>query len=507
MGIEPHSIGIVRQRQLSDFLNAELLHTLGAYRLAVERFETLEGELGKDPAEEILADACERGATCNEALQVKLNHPDFARHPSPEVPPAFVPDVFLLESIADFYDVAIAALRFDGSSGAEPAHRLGEILAIPHDPERQGVHLDGAQLASLRRGRVLRMEDRLQRVENIFAEPSTPTVKRARSEVPSKGHFAAILEDNIQGHRKLYITILRAMCEAHAWMHRAEHLRAQDFGEMFTSIPGTYVETQRMLRYSLALNTFVFTAARTVPWAFAEDKDERELVINACRENCDKLTPTYCMWTATQFSLLALHRRAFTAWTMGKHDRAYRDFYKLTRLLRWHRAPVEHRAVRVPGTKTFIEGMTGMAELHIGRIYRGQHAYHIALKYFKRASGRLKEWEKHPEVGQIVINSQWRISLSLNQAKAHYELGHVKQSLLHYARAWRAFLLLADSESHATANVDVVKGFIEWIETVVNEPALSRYEPVAIWNQWSSSSRRCVVQSTWSCLQLKSSCG
>jgi hypothetical protein len=45
-----------------------------------------------------------------------------------------------------------------------------------------------------------------------------------------------------------------------------------------------------------------------------------------------------------------------------------------------------------------------------------------------------------------------------------------------YARAWRAFLCLADSESHATANIDIVNEFIDWLEPIVEESEMSRVE-------------------------------
>lgn len=492
--VKPHNDGIQRQRQLSDFLYAELLHTLGSYRLALEQFKGLKEELETEKEQrdteqraawsetaEALKEACGPAVKCNTGLHNDLHRPDSPRHPAQEGhgKERFNPDTSLLESVAEFYDAVIAALRYEppSSGGDRNRARLGELLAVIHDPQRRGG-ATAEDEAALRPGRIARMEERRRRVERLMPTQSRKHDPR-RDEPPPKA-FIDLLESHIETEDgRLVATILEAMSEAHRWMHEAEHRRRKDFGAMLKTFSESYGETEKMLRYANALNTFVFVAAKIVPWAFAEDDDERRLLtddIDAFRRNCSRLTPTYCLWTATQISLLALHRRAFTVLTRGRHAEGYRDFHKLNRLLRDLPAPAERRAVRVPGTKTFIEGMTAMAELHIGRIYRGQHAHRMALTYFKRSFRHLEGWEEHDEIGEIITNSQWRINGLLNRAKAHYELGEVKQSLLYYAYAWRAFLCLADSESHATANVDVVAGFIKWLEPLAEEPELSRIE-------------------------------
>lgn len=490
--VKPHNDGIQRQRQLSDFLYAELLHTLGAYRLAVEQFKGLEKELEAEKEQrhkdqlswnetaKALEKACERASDCNSDLHSDLHRPEYPRHPPQKGKGKvrFSSDDSLLGTIVQFYDVVIAALEYESpDSGAnQDRAKLAKLLNVVHDPQRRGgATAEDEEL--LRPGRVARMKDRRRRVEELMSKSNTPDPERRE---PSPEKFKELLETQIEtDDGGLVVTIIEAMSEAHRWMHEAEHRRRKDFGEMLRKFAESYEQTQKMLRYAHALNTFVFVAAKIVPWAFAEDEVERQLLtddIDAFRKNCNRLTPTYCLWTAAQISLLALHRRAFSSWTGGGQAEAYRDFHKLSRLLRGLLAPAERRAVRVPGTKTFIEGMTAMAELHIGRIYRGQHAHRMALTYFKRSFRHLDGWEKHEEIGEIIVNSQWRINGYLNEAKAHYELGAIKQSLLSYAYAWRAFLCLADSESHATANVDVVEGFIDWLEPLAEEPEISRIE-------------------------------
>lgn len=494
MGDGERLSGTRLQRQLSEFLSGELLHTVGAYRLACEKLEPLIETLGESSVERELREAAEAAEYGNRQLRNHLHRPPRAGLGDPELsrrPPPFeegdgpeLPNESLLRSIADFYGDAEAALitHRDDPGAAErrdapPIHRLGKVFAFVHDRQRRGK-LSGPEWDALVRGRIDRTRSR--REEAIALIPGAGRPHQFGPNSPLSGRreerLARIRTGHASGENQLLRTIVQALSEAHMWMHHAEHVRAQRFGAMLTTIPKTHAEAQLVLRHSLVLNTFVFVAARATPWIFAEDESEREHVVANYVACCDTLAPTYCMWTATQFSMLALHRRAFTWWTTGEHDRAYRDFYKLTRLLRSLRVPAEKRALRVPGTKTFIGGVSAMSEHHIGRIYRGQHAHRMALRYFERASDRLAEWHDHGEVGLIVKNSHWHINLLINKGKAHYELGQVKRSIYYYALAWRAFLLLVDSETHATANVEIVDGFVKWLKGCVDDPELNRKE-------------------------------
>lgn len=487
------SAGTDLQRLLSDFLYGELLHTMGAYQLACDRLEQVSEELGRKPVERGLGRAVTAAYRCNDHLRNGLHRPVAPKTPGPALgrrPSPFrrrpkFPDEGLLKEVSAFYADAELALMLHGDApgiakrkSAPPGNKLGSRLAFVHDPQRRADEDDPEQVRIAIEGKIDRTRTRLEAVHAFL--PRTPTPRRpVRGAPPAKtrtAKFHRILLGHAGGEHALLLTIVRALSEAHMWMHEAEHEHAQSFGRAFTTIPRTHARSQQWLRYSVALNTFVFVAARAVPWVFAEDEIEREHVIKNYQECCGNLAPTYCMWISTELSLIALHRRAFAYWTMGKVERAYRDFHKLTRLLRGLRKPAEKRGLRVPGTKTFIEGMTGMSELHIGRIYRGQHAHRMALRYFDRGSRHLKGWERHDEIGPVMKNSGWRINLLLNQGKANYELGHIKRSMLYYARAWRAFLLLVESETHATANIEVVETFIKWLAPVVDEPEMGRKE-------------------------------
>jgi len=488
--------GMNLQRQMSEFLYAELLHSLGAYRGACTRMDSLLGELeeaesGLDGvAERRLRGAAQAARHCNAHLRDQLHHPASADgsilrgqpSPFPVAEKWAYPTASLLTSISDFYEDAAAALRLHltdlelgESLDAPDGFVLGYRLAFIHDPHRRRAKLGSEHERRLVEGKIERVEARLAGVRKLVPDAQ----KDDRAEVDEderNARFAKLLRGDASKDYSLLLTIIQAMSEAHMWMHEAEHEQSQSFGEMLGNIPETHLQTHDMLRYSRALNSFVYAAARTAPWIFAEDETERKYVIANYPTCVTTLAPTYCMWISVQFSLLALHRRAFTWWSMGRQERAYRDFHKLIRLLRGLRGPADRRGLRVPGTKTFIAGITGMSELHIGRIYRGQHAHKMALRYFERASGHLEGWEKHGEIGDLIKSSHWRLNLLLNEGKAHYQLGHVKRSLLCYAKAWRAYLLLVEAETHATANLEVVNTFTEWMEKIVGDPDLNRRE-------------------------------
>jgi glyoxylase-like metal-dependent hydrolase (beta-lactamase superfamily II)/tetratricopeptide (TPR) repeat protein len=507
------SPGTDLQRWLSDYLYAETLHSLGSYQYACEKLDALQGELGHDgngavaagvdgAVASALAEAVKASVQCNENLRNRLHRapelpgsPDLdrrehlsSRRPSPfsEEDEAgrkreFAPDTYLLGEIATFYRDSEAALQLfradrDAAKGPDaPGAKLGAKLAFIHDPQRRGTW-STPQPNSLIDGKIGRTRARLEEVEALRGEAGIPAGSHSGDDDSARrDRFRTLLNSHAGGRHRLLPTIIQAFSDAHMWMHKAENVRARGFGEMFTKTPETHAKAERMLRYALALNTFVFVGARAACWIFAEDEVEQEEVIEDYENCCDRLAPTYCMWIAAQFSLLSLHRRAFTSWTRGEHDVAYRDFHKMTRLLRGLRRPAQKRGLRVPGTNTFIEGMTAMSELHIGRIYRGQHAYRMALRYFKRASRHAKGWEDD-EVGHLMNSSHWRINLFLNEGKADFELGHHKRSILQYAKAWRAFLQLVQSETHAAANVNVVNDFIKWLEPVVDDPEMGRTE-------------------------------
>jgi tetratricopeptide (TPR) repeat protein len=481
------------QQRLSKFLYAELLHTLGSYQLAENELDKLRKRSSGGPQGKVLRVAIERSWLQNEALRAELHKPQLGddpklrcRHPSPfEHRADRTPDAKLLVSVRTYYRRAGEALHLylraikDKRKPTSVGELLGGRLAYIHDPEQRGGSKAERALVE---DRVRRTLHRLDKVDELI-DPEHLTVPPP---MVASG-FDAILGDHME-HKEpdpgkgevrelpLHLTVVQALSDAHDWMHECEHLRSKAFGEMFSQTRKTHLKTEAMLKRSIALNTFVYVVARSAPWIFAEDEQERAAVCADYRDCHGSFTPSYCMWIGSQLALIALERRAYTWWTMGRNDRAHRDFYKLTRLLKRLRSEVDERATRVPGTKTLVVGLTATAEHHIGRIYRGQHAHRVAVRYFDRASAHLEGWENHDEVGDILKDSRWHLNLLINRGKASYELGRITRSLLSYAQAWRAYLQLVEVESHLTANFKVVEEVIEWLKSIEDEPALSKVE-------------------------------
>jgi hypothetical protein len=291
------------QKQLSEFLYAELLHSLGVYNGASDKLSALLKELEgvrsgpEDAAKWRLNKAAEAALHCNSHLRDQLHHsadvdgqPTTRGQPSP-FPAAeerAYPTVGLLSSIADFYEDVIVALHLhleDPDEGkamdteGHPGYVLGFRLAFIHDPQRRREEITDDERVALIEGKIARNQSRLAEVKKQL--PPTETSNRGEiSDDEQTERFEAILKGDASSNHSLLLTIIQAMSEAHMWMHEAEHIQSKSFGEMLVGLPETYARSQRMLRYSLVLNTFVYMAAESAPWIFAEDERERDYVIS-----------------------------------------------------------------------------------------------------------------------------------------------------------------------------------------------------------------------------------
>src|SRR5579863_8999625 len=308
------------QHQLSDYLQAELLHTLGAYQLACDKLDELFDGVGSPRADTTPREVIRASRKCNEHLRDALHRSGTTgavgmgrrRHPSPHDKPPPPPSPDLLLRVSDFYNTAATALGHYLKSGPTrrnwrartEGQRLGRLVAVIHDPQRRGL-VSAAQEENLIRGRLGRMLHRLEYVNGLLPDSLRPPQRTAKAlrdphdiRQDDARSFREILEDHTgmkAPFAALHLTVLESLSDAHMWMHEAEHLRAQSFGSMFTEIPKTHAEMKRAPRRSVALNTFVYVAGRTVPWIFAEDEEERDYVLADYESCCETLTPTYCM--------------------------------------------------------------------------------------------------------------------------------------------------------------------------------------------------------------------
>lgn len=468
------------QHELSNFLQSELLHSLGSYGVAVERLEALKLRVEHRhdvqrwqvlfPARVIartrdynvaLRDLLHRPATLRNdhsiLQQAARTEQDLGglcppRHPTPQV---ILPGEELrFEWVVDFYATAIVALRsMDGKQAPTDERRLGARLEIVNDPQRREAP-EGDLYT--RDGQIERTEARLEQARQCIAPE--PRSDRARE----------ILLEHLGDDRgkALHEHAIAALVEAHFRMHRIEHLKSHSFGDHIRLRPQIEREVAEEAHHSLVLNTFVYAVARSVPWIFAENEIERDYVYDNYRDCCTTLTPSYCMWISVQLVLLALHRRGYTWWLLGEMGKAYGDFHKLRRLINSAERSLEGCPSQAPGAMVFLHALASLADHHTGRLYRAQHAHTAALRHFGRAASRLGRLEEIDEAREALSNSRWRIQLLVNQGKANYELGLVKRALYCYVTAWRALLELGNTESVARANFEVVDRVVRWLDGI-----------------------------------------
>lgn len=476
------------QHELNDFLQSELLHSLGSYGVSLKRFEALKGRLESKPDERewtalFPARVVARNSDYNRDLR-NLSHlpselrEDYSllqrsvrerdiedalapRHPAPLV--TLPGEELQFEWVVDFYATGRraleAALRGERDT---PAGRLGEKLAMVHDPQRQ--EMDEKDPINLKR-RIERTSMRLDAAQRCI--PLDPRATRAEDVLGETLGCAS-------GESALHTQVLAALVEAHLRMHRIEHYQSHNFGDSIRFRTEIDAKVREEAKHSIVLNTFVYAAARGAPWIFAESGLERDYVIDRYRSSCATLSPTYCMWIGMQFVLLSLHRRGYTWWLLGKMDRAYGDFYKLKRLIAHTDRVLEEGSIEAPGARSFIGALSSLADHHTGAIYQAQHAHTVALRHFRRAATRLARLEHADEMRESLLNSRWRIYLLLSEGRASYELGLVKRALLCYLRSWRAFLELTNTESATEANFEVVDRIISWLEAIADEPEIDK---------------------------------
>jgi Beta-lactamase superfamily domain len=476
------------QHELNDFLQSELMHSLGSYGVSLKRFEALKDRLeSKQDAEEwaalfparVVARNCDYNRDLRNLshlpselrddyslLQRSVRDRDIKQSPAPRHPAPLVTlpgEELQFEWVVDFYKTGRRALEAALNGDLDtPEGRLGERLSMVHDPQRQ--EMDEKDPKNLKR-RIERTSMRLD-----IARLCIPLKAREDRAEEVLGETL----DSASGGSALHTQVLAALVEAHLRMHRIEHLQSHNFGDNIRFRPEIDAEVAREAEHSLVLNTFVYAVARGAPWIFAENELERDYVLDRYKTSCATLSPTYCMWIGMQLVLLSLHRRGYTWWLLGKMDRAYGDFYKLKRLIAHTDRVLEEGSIEAPGARSFIGALSSLADHHTGAIYQAQHAHTVALRHFRRAATRLARLEQGDDMRQALLNSRWRIYLLLSEGRASYELGLVKRALLCYVGSWRAFLELTNTESATEANFEVADRLIQWLETIADEPEIDK---------------------------------
>src|SRR5436190_7762578 len=399
------------QRAVTEYLHSELIHSLGAYRATVNQLEIL---LAADPIEP-LREVLDAAHKFNVQLHECRNHPDKAlRHPIPErlpisghtwgldaaAPGRHWPDVLRrsdavhrhkwLEPLdcVKYYDAAILAFtrRLDDygdgdGAGEEAVDRAAEQFSdclTARDP----YVLEGHGIARrVLRARLVRYERRRESAVALLSRGHQMTTPPAES-------LLALREGSFQQPEDQSIPwfVIKAQAEAHLAMHVVEGIKSQPFGGIAALDAAAHDWLRDHLERCIVLKTFVYSVSRAAPWIFAEDDAERRWVYDNHATAFESVSPTRCMWIATQLALLSLSRRAFAYSLLPDRERAFNDYQKLQRLVRDTERRIQRTPVHVVGAPEFLVAVSSQAHQHAGEIYRAEHAHTRALDQFRAAS-------------------------------------------------------------------------------------------------------------------------
>lgn len=501
------------QHRISDYLQYELYHLLGAYGVAAKRLGSLERRLqwlheeDKDAANGSEKDELLRLTRISRRYNEQLGESRHAasvavRHPIPEKLPLSLPIRFSFDAtgqrvedarrnpwagpmswawVSRFYDTAIYALEHVQS---------GEALDDPYDERivstlaknlvcrrylSSGKEADDAERRERRLKRYVERRGHAERAlpghRGGCEEDEDPDGARSPREFLHR-----IATDNLDtagaGSGSLPLFVVSALAEAHLSMHGVEawqSMRLDSHAALAANRRGWLKEE---LERSIVLSTFAYCVSRSAPWIFAEDARECHRVFERCPDAWQNVVPTRCMWIASQVSLLALHRRAYARSLQGEQDKAYNDYHKLQRLIRDSRRRIRSAPIHVDGALEFLAGLDAQAHHHIGELYRAQHAHKPAGNHFRAASHRLELLAKDEKMGEVLINSRWCVQLHVSHGKAKYEMGKVKESLCWHLRGWKAFLELLAADTRTQPNTEEIDKAIAWLNEVLYEPEL-----------------------------------
>jgi tetratricopeptide (TPR) repeat protein len=528
------------QRRLSEYLQCELYHLLGAYRVAGERLDRLTKPLAELEPEE---SAPGEPKTLRELVQIAKTHnydlsehryasvplsrfgasdmnpsadeaPRPARDPLPRELPLTKTRRFqlhpdsaererkepwprhpALEQVSKYYRAAIEVLE-----SYDPATVRGEPM--PAEPGGNSSSTmsyfelnfvaslvaprDGVSAGHRERSRRRHWDRRLARYRSRYQQ-AEQWLGAERLEAPlldpgdceyDRAFLERIATSNLRTPGvSLARFVVNCQAEAHLSMHAVEAWHLMCLGQRAEFLGEAQNDWLKVeLERSIALSTFAYCASRTAPWMFAKDKSEWRAVFEDVPSAWENVVPTHCMWIASQMSLLALHRRAYARALKNDAEGSYNDYHKLHQLIRDTERRVESAPIRVDGAQEFLEGMSAEAHHHIGELYRSHHAHKPALEHFEAASHRLARMGDREIAKPVLVDSRWSVELRISRGKACYEMGMHKEALTWYLHAWRAFLELLAEDSQTEASTEKIEEAIAWLEDVKFEPELRKEE-------------------------------
>lgn len=530
------------QVELSEYLQCELFHVLGAYDLAESRLAGLSEQLKRGPASTVgkggdgsegsengfdaLSEIADMSSEYNRELKWNryASHPGAGPHsaanggsqssrpirePLPRRLPLTAAERFEIlsddessdrsrtpswafnkrwEPIPKFYGLVIATLEsIDADNSFEDADlqklraQFATSIVAPRDPGAFRAGGEKADPSRIRRRKARYHERREEAINSIgpHRSPGARSEPSPRYKVETESDYRPQLEwieNNLEdGFHSAAMFVLRAQLEGHLSMHAVEVWRNLCLGGQAESITSYEADwLNRELDRSIALSTFAFCAGRIMPWIFAKDSTEREIVLSRPVRAWENMIPVRCIWVATQVSLLALHRRAYAHALKDDPISAYNDYHKLQKEIRDTERRVRLAPLHVEGALVFLAALNAEAHHHIGELYRSQHAHRPALDHFRAAAHGLEKLKSEDAGAEILGNSRWYVELQISYGKACYEMGRHKEALYWHLSAWESFLGLLSSETTTTAKTDAIEQARAWLDRVKYEPEIRK---------------------------------
>jgi hypothetical protein len=488
---------------------------MGAYRRAADALKGLEGRLADDPhlqgpeGRDFLTPLARLMRQYNTQLDETVGASGkWSRHPtpgnlplSPQVSfddPAGGSDTtaeFNFTWIYRFYDAVLWAIDEDRPPPSEPAPEsalepapewafatLEQAVLGGRGNPRQGSRDAGSESERTHRARRrARFESRrsaalLAGIPDGHLIQDDEKSRRERTDAAVASVASSHLSTKHQG--PLPDFVMQAFVDAHLTMHQVEAHLSAPLERRLERVTTDEATIEKLLERSIALNTFVWAAARIAPWMFAEDDTERVHINRNYERAWSNTMPMRTMWIGAQVSLLALHRRAYALSLLGDKTGAYKDFHKLRRHLRDTVRRVRDASIHVEGAIEFLESLDALADHHIGELYRRDRDPVSALTHFHRAYDRLERL-KCEQGGLVVVNSRWFVQLQMSLGKACYALGRHKASLGWYLRTWRSLLELIAADTNGKVNPDAIDQALEWLAPIVDEAEIRKSDLVA----------------------------
>lgn len=432
------------QHALKFYLDAELEHTAGAYMGANRKLEMASawmdalppgagGELRRATQEVVRAAITLNGDLLGQRYAATLDY----RCPAP--PRLSLGDGNESRPCA-FYVVAGAALQDDDlqDDGREPDDSLRVIgdailLNLERSVDRSGAEREDKERL---RKRYRHRRDRASEVLGDAESASSAGLDAPAFRYASLGDRGGVV----------VAEVLLALAQAHLHMHDVEHRRSQPVGRMLDRDGSALDEERRLLQRAVILTTASYATCDALPWIFAADEEERQMVERDPGSARRDVRPGRPLWLARQVIMLSLYRRAHAFRLLREPERAHADLRKVQRIGRLTESGVPRSDLRY----RYVDVLEALCDYRVGELYRADHDYMRALVYLCRSHDRLgsllllsassakqdddsKAGEGH---GRKMSYPQLEMTLRLRKGQSFFEVGAFKRALKWFFRTW-----------------------------------------------------------------------